>query len=331
MSHQNSNIDTEQITSALNSHPSIKDSVVIEKPNLTDKPLLMAYFTSLLEIDRLLINIDCFIRCHDYKETTTTYDISKQGACISINHPEKFTMHEKVALKMSLPLLEGVTLSAKVSWISQDKIGLQFQEGEYENILKRSIHSISQNEWFSTAQVGRFLALDKHRKDFRVPYNNTCRLTHENETDKHTVTIQDFSCGGIHLQNCPSNWQAGDIVNIEFTVPNSQDILPLRGTIAWCRKSEIGVAFMANSSQTAKLAQCVTEITKQKNYFINMHTVSQLRHYLSQYLPESMIPNHYILLEEFPLTSTGEIDMAAIQDDFRASVSQTVFLFNATD
>jgi amino acid adenylation domain-containing protein/non-ribosomal peptide synthase protein (TIGR01720 family) len=52
--------------------------------------------------------------------------------------------------------------------------------------------------------------------------------------------------------------------------------------------------------------------------------VSELRSYLSGYLPDYMIPSHYIPVEEFPLTRNGKLDKSALPGLDSSSLSQGV-------
>lgn len=59
-------------------------------------------------------------------------------------------------------------------------------------------------------------------------------------------------------------------------------------------------------------------------YIVAKGTVASkdLRHYLSDYLPEYMIPQHFVFIDKVPLTANGKVNMSLLQDPKRKEARQ---------
>jgi acyl carrier protein len=142
------------------------------------------------------------------------------------------------------------------------------------------------------------------------------------------VQIEQALADGLPLAQALAQADAEDVVTAE-QLHRLGEASGYRVAVTWgATPGTIDAVFLANGGGRAP---ALTDLylppaeARQRNWYANDPNtntkINAVRHWLSERLPEYMVPTQIVVLEEFPLTSSGKIDRKALPEPVFAATS----------
>jgi thioester reductase-like protein len=128
------------------------------------------------------------------------------------------------------------------------------------------------------------------------------------------VTTTDVSFGGTCLTGLSAHEKPGHTIQLRFQLPGTSEEQQLEGTIAWQHGNQAGIKFNLTPEQQMLLEQSVEFLLETQGFLktLQRSLTRNLRDFLSQKLPDYMVPDRVVLLRSMPLNANGKIDRRAL-------------------
>ncbi len=146
----------------------------------------------------------------------------------------------------------------------------------------------------------------------RIPIYKVCWIEFNNGNRVELAT-EEISSGGIALLGIPEDCRQGQQVRLRLWWPELFDQW-VEGNIAWVQGKRTGIKFDLSSAQQHLLYNAIQHLLKKNGLLETLKNtlIEHLREWLQKFLPDYMIPSHFVVLESLPLTPNGKIDRQAL-------------------
>jgi amino acid adenylation domain-containing protein len=320
-------IELGEIESVLSEHPAIKDCVVTvwENPETGGEKQLVVYVVSLLDIDRVAVDIPCSIEYAPGEMIPLRLlDLSCQGSRLS-GVPADWTEGQKLVVSLILPGTSAEqAFHAVLIWREEEVGGIRFDSHADTSAIDQALAYLTrENKQFSVVDARRFSHRDAQRNSFRAPLNQSCQI--DDGKIKEQATALNISLTGMELADLADEWQVGDELTIYLNQPNAD--LTLFAQVSWRSASRAGVKFAETDRNNKPLGQLIDNLIKTEGHWFSRFSVGGIRQFLSSRLPTYMVPQWFMLVDSLPLSSNGKIDRKALPVPMRpesATVSPAV-------
>lgn len=293
-------IELGDIEVALSQHRAVREAVVVAREDSGDKRLV-AYLVSDLSVERVPLRSNCLVEWDGSPALAlTTVDLSASGICL-VDVPAACQEGQRLRLRLQLPgIQDELGLEGTLAWRQQERTGILFQTTPNEQaLLHQSIKHIVQTEGFVVS--------DLRRTEPRMPLQRTASVEFESGL-RIKLTTQNISRGGIRLvAQAAGMWQEGQRLCLRLQLPGVQDELPLQGTVAWHSGKCAGIMFETTSTEQAQIDQSVEYIIETQGL-----SLTHLRSFLKQKLPDYMVPSTFVVMDSLPLTPNGKVDRRSL-------------------
>ncbi len=304
-------IEPGEIQAALSGHLGVRDSLVTAWTDSSGAKHLVAYVLPRLEIERALLRIPCVVDDASGNVCLMqAVDIAAHGTRIT-GASSDWTVGQALSLNMHLPgCAAPYDFKGEVAWRDEGLVGVHFDKDQdsvqfLDMCMRhrtRNFHDVSFVSSF------RYRTTDGRRQEFRAPFAQKAVLIAGDS--EHEVEVVDFSSSGARLTlKSPVEVET---VALRMLVPAAEDYILVRGTVVWRAGMEAGIRFETSHAEHALLEESVAHLVKAGGYWLNPDNLGQLRDHLARSLPSYMVPRHFMLLSDFPLTANGKIDRAAL-------------------
>ncbi|AFZ19715.1 amino acid adenylation enzyme/thioester reductase family protein [Allocoleopsis franciscana PCC 7113] len=294
-------IELGEIESVLRQHAAVQESVVIAREDKPGDKRLVAYLVADLSLERVPFQSHCRVEWDNHSDVIlTTVDLSASGICV-VNVPADWIEGQRLLLHLPLPGVQGeLTLEGTLAWRQKVLAGILFKTTPSEEaILRQSIKQIIQTDGFEVS--------DLRRVESRVPLQTTCFVELESGDTLELIT-QNIGRGGIRLvAPIPEIWQAGQRLHLQLQLPGVPNELCLNGRVVWHDGEDAGIEFESIPTQQAQIHQGMEYIIETQGL-----SVSHLRSFLKEKLPEYMVPSAFVMLDALPLTPNCKVDRKAL-------------------
>lgn len=309
-------IELGEIEAALYQYPAVKGAVVVAREDVPGDKRLVAYLVTDLSVDRVPLQTNCLVKWDGNSALTlTTVDLSSSGIAL-VNVPADWNSGQHLTLSLQLPgVPEELQIEGTLAWRQKVLAGILFQATATDQILiTQSIKHISQTEGFEVS--------DLRRVESRVPLQGTCIAEFESGQTVE-LTTQNIGRGGIRLVAPSSDlWQKSQRLLLRLQLPGVQENLWLKGTVVWHVGEDAGIEFDATPTQQAQIHQSMEYIIEAQGL-----SLSHLRSFLKEKLPEYMVPSTFVMLDTLPLTPNCKVDRKALPaPDQAKSVVEEAFV-----
>ncbi len=294
-------IELGEIESVLRQHLAVQETVVIAREDVPGDKRLVAYLVTDLSVERVPLQTTCQVEWDGSPAITlTTADLSSSGICL-VNVPVDWKEGMNISLSLQLPKVQDeLRLEGTLAWLQQGRAGILFQTTPTEQtLLHQSVKQIAQAEGL--------IVSDLRRTEPRVPLQCTCTAEFESGETRE-LTTQNISRGGLCLvASTPTTWQEGQRLRLHLQLPGVLDELWLRGTIAWHDEQYAGVEFEFTRREQAQIYQSMEFIIETQGL-----SLSHLRSFMKEKLPDYMVPSVFVMLDSLPLTPNRKVDRKAL-------------------
>lgn len=309
-------IELGEIESVLNQHPAVQESVVVAREDVPGDKRLVAYLMTDLSVERVPFSSNCLIEWDGNSAIAlTTVDLSLSGVCV-INAKEELPECQSLRIRLQLPGVEDkFVLEGSLAWRTLEHTGILFQTTPTQQaLLGQSIKYIAQTEGF--------VVKDLRRAEYRLPLQITCHAEFESGFTLD-LTTQNISRGGICLIAHKTNlWQEGQRLLLKLQLPGIKEELALRGIVVWHSQECAGIEFETRLSQQVQIHQSMEYLIEAQGL-----SLSHLRSFLKEKLPDYMIPSTFVMLDSLPLTPNCKVDRQALPAPHQArSVLEEEFI-----
>lgn len=148
----------------------------------------------------------------------------------------------------------------------------------------------------------------------RIPYEQDCMITY-NQMTIHAKT-ENIAVNGVGIKGDLAKLTADQVVEIDFPLPHLSDIKKFKAQIVWHQRTKAGLQFFLDPEQQSLLKDAVDYLIQQQGLLqLWQRSVTQsLRNHFKKKLPEYMIPQQFVLLDELPRLPNGKINRKALPD-----------------
>ncbi|MFK5968540.1 MAG: amino acid adenylation domain-containing protein [Candidatus Marithrix sp.] len=155
----------------------------------------------------------------------------------------------------------------------------------------------------------------------RVPMHGSCSVEclvntgRDNKIQK--VHTEDISYGGIGISGLKDDCQLGQRFILSLNLPSMQtnETLKIEGNLVWLgNNGYAGIQFDASSNDDVKLRNAINNFFEQQGILkvLENSFIDKLAPFLLNTLPDYMVPAHFIILDNLPLTLNGKVDRKAL-------------------
>jgi amino acid adenylation domain-containing protein len=326
-------IEAGEIETELQRHPAVRHAVVnavtadVGGDGAAGAKRLVAYVVADGPIDRVPYATTCRVAPrgddgkgggsgHGTVEARVT-DISRHGVRLS-EVPAEWAVGLDLQLRLRLPGVDELEIEGMVTWREGRQAGVLLQPTPVQQmLLGRAVQHLAESGGLATG-VGEY--------NPRVPLRCTGVATFEDGTEGE-VTVENLSRGGLRLVGNGRVWRRGEIVRLRLRLTQESNDRHVHGHIWWAEGGRAGVKFQTGELDTAWLDQHVEGFAKEQSF-----SLSQLRSFLKERLPDYMVPSSYVLLESLPLTTSGKVDRQALPiPDFSQRDAELEFVAPRTE
>ncbi len=147
----------------------------------------------------------------------------------------------------------------------------------------------------------------------RVPYRVSCTVEFIG-TGTAVGETEDISVNGACVVGA-SNAKVGQPVRLHLQLPTAEQKLCLAGSVVWQKENRVGIEFDLTPSQEKLWKQSIVYLLENQDIWeVWQRTASgMLRDFLKQKLPDYMVPASFTIVDALPLTMSGKVDRAALQ------------------
>ena len=137
----------------------------------------------------------------------------------------------------------------------------------------------------------------------RVPLQSNCLVEWDSSPALASV---DLSSRGICPVNVPAAGNEGQRLPLCLQLPR-RDELSLRGNVSWQFGEQAGIAFETSPTEQGQIHQSEEYIIETQGL-----SLTHLRSFLKNKLPDYMVPSAFVMLDALPLTPNGKVDRQAL-------------------
>jgi amino acid adenylation domain-containing protein/non-ribosomal peptide synthase protein (TIGR01720 family) len=304
-------IETGEIEAVLNQHPSVRQAIVNAVSPVREEAgageavkRLVAYLVADIQIERVPLVTTCEILQEPQPRNRSepgikvqTVDISTKGVCLA-DLPGDWVSGDVINMRLDLPgVKEDAVVSGVVAWRKGERTGVAFDVNvNFQAQYHRSIKHIIDTEG---------LLLTENLYDTRTSIHTPVKVNFTDGTSKELV-VENLSGKGARIITDNGYFKKSPKVNLLFELPGEHKPFMLDAEVNWEEGNRVFVNFEATSPQQAMIGSSLEAII-----YDSGTTLTQLKAYLKEKLPEYMVPSMFVMLSAFPLTPNGKIDRKA--------------------
>jgi acyl-CoA synthetase (AMP-forming)/AMP-acid ligase II len=146
----------------------------------------------------------------------------------------------------------------------------------------------------------------------RLPYHRPCLVEFEDKTI--TLYTEDISYNGFCLIDVPPSLIKGKVVRLRILLPSETEERWLKGAIVWCQGQKAGIQLSLTPFEQLLVHRSVDYILETQGFLKVLQRIitGRLRQYLNQHLPDSPLPDTFVILQSLPLMPDGQINRQAL-------------------
>jgi|GEM_PF-293209 len=299
-------VEMEEIEAVLNNHPAIHESVVVARQE-NAQTRLVAYLVSSIVADRVALKMACTARVEGYDPVSvTTQDISRRGLKLS-DIPSYWEVGLNIVLELNKYPQMGHIIG-RIVWCRAGEAGVFLDVNHELSQVSEMIRGIIADNSFDLFDLRRMNVSDPRRARLRVPLRQTCQLKLKQTGKMYKIESEDLSVGFMRVKGVPDYCLNGDDISLALTLPGERNTSWVDGQILWVQEPFSTIKLILDRATQVRFYKSILEVMQSENYWLSVHTLGHLRHYLKGYFPEFMIPNAFVQLDGLPLMENGKVD-----------------------
>jgi len=278
-------------------------AVVIREDSPGNKQIV-AYIQTRAFADRFETRIpvnhqSCIIRDKEgYEIQGEITNISLEGMGV---HAVSETLSSGQVLTIEFnPDADGSPIIAfgEVVWTVGCKLGIHFNTGqpELKDCLRVRMRDLFDSESFVS---------DQRDGAFRLSMKVEC-LGNTARHKEFPCLTNDLSETGANLIGVPQDVQKGEEIKLLLDLGGEGEV-KITAKVVWRTKERIGIEFAEITTGRDILSSHLRKVALDQGF-----TISGIRSIISEKLPDYMIPSHFVVIDKFPLTTSGKIDRKAL-------------------
>ncbi|MFO7587518.1 MAG: amino acid adenylation domain-containing protein, partial [Gemmatimonadota bacterium] len=303
-------IEVGEVEGRLLEHSAVRQAVVSasevtrEDGTPTGARALVAYLVAEIAADR----VPWVTRCLAWRDgdddrgtvaapvEMATVDLSCGGVRLE-RAPAEWSPGDRVRLSFALPDEDERTFEGLVAWSAGTRVGVRFDLSlERKPELLRAVHHIATTTELEFADLRHAAP----RVPVRVP------ATVEIEGERFEVGLENLSPIGFGLERKTGSWKNGQRVRVRFD-PSVEAGDGVEGTVAWNADGRAGIVLDPDEADLDWLDAWLRATLEERGF-----TLTELRGFLLERLPDYMVPSAFVLLDSLPLSANGKIDRGAL-------------------
>lgn len=304
-----------EIRELLVEHPAIGDAVTIYNSDENGRNELVAYVSPIMDLSRVPVSIPCTVE-NDFGEKYRTVTVNISGNSISIKSDLlTWSMNQQVWVRIDL---KGVNKNKKlpgyIKWYSSEiaNISLDISKEDFANIQKALNNLFLSSKDSAVGADDAENSLEGIDSRIRAPFYEPCLIKLPRQRDLLEVSAQNISNNGIMISGIKERCIPDQKVKICLVLPEHDETLWVNGFVVWQSKENMGIKFNLDNSDSAIISNSVNTILRTENNKFSLFSISDIKTYLMDYLPEDIVPQKYILLDEIPKNNSGGVQFSAL-------------------